>query len=120
MAKTLRNSKLADAAAETVIADYRLAYSSRRASIIGRAEVLRGNATFGIFGGGKEAAQVAMAKAFRPGDWRAGVDLDQTFTVDTRMAHSPEIRFPLLRRLNTLRVPVARGPPIGERIRPTV
>src|SRR2546426_5938862 len=78
MAKTLRNSKLA-LAAEPVVADYRLAYSSRRASILGRAEVLRGNATFGIFGDGKEVAQLAMAKAFRPGDWRSGYYRDQTF-----------------------------------------
>jgi len=86
MAKALRNSKLA-LAAETVCADYRLAYSSRRASIIGRAEVLRGNATCGIFGDGKEVAQLAMAKAFRPGDWRAGYYRDQTFMWATRMSN---------------------------------
>ena len=86
MAKTLRNSKLA-LAAETVVADYRLAYSSRRASILGRAEVLRGNATFGIFGDGKEVAQLAMAKAFRPGDWRAGYYRDQTFMWATGMSN---------------------------------
>src|SRR5467141_202108 len=86
MAKTLRNSKLA-LAAETVVADYRLAYSSRRASILGRAEVVRGNATFGIFGDGKEVAQLAMAKAFRPGDWRAGYYRDQTFMWATRMSN---------------------------------
>src|SRR2546421_10912102 len=86
MAKTLRNSKLT-LAAETICADYRLAYSSRRASIIGRAEVLRGNATFGIFGDGKEVAQLAMAKAFRPGDWRAGYYRDQTFMWATRMSN---------------------------------
>ena len=86
MAKALRNSKLA-LAAETVCADYRLAYSSRRASIIGRTEVLRGNATFGIFGDGKEVAQLAMAKAFRPGDWRAGYYRDQTFMWATRMSN---------------------------------
>src|ERR1700716_1928831 len=86
MAKTLRNSKLS-VAAETVVADYRLAYSSRRASIIGRAEVLRGNATFGIFGDGKEVAQLAMAKAFRPGDWRSGYYRDQTFMWATRMSN---------------------------------
>jgi 2-oxoisovalerate dehydrogenase E1 component len=74
-------------AAETIIADYRLAYSSRRASIIGRAEVFRGNATFGIFGDGKEIAQLAMAKAFRPGDWRAGYYRDQTFMWATRMSN---------------------------------
>jgi len=86
MAKALRNSKLT-LAAETVTADYRLAYSSRRASIIGRAEVLRGNATFGIFGDGKEVAQLAMAKAFRPGDWRAGYYRDQTFMWATGMSN---------------------------------
>ncbi|MGH7763853.1 MAG: alpha-ketoacid dehydrogenase subunit alpha/beta, partial [Candidatus Dormibacteraceae bacterium] len=86
MAKSLRNSKVSLAAA-TVITDYRLAYSSRRASIIGRAEVLRGNATFGIFGDGKEVAQLAMAKTFRPGDWRAGYYRDQTFMWATRMSN---------------------------------
>jgi 2-oxoisovalerate dehydrogenase E1 component len=89
LAKTLRNTKLA-LAAETVIADYRLAYSSRRASIIGRAEVLRGNATFGIFGDGKEVAQLALAKAFRPGDWRSGYYRDQTFMWATRMSNIRE------------------------------
>src|SRR5713101_8422797 len=86
MAKALRTSKLT-LAAETVTADYRLAYSSRRASVIGRAEVLRGNATFGIFGDGKEVAQLAMAKAFRPGDWRAGYYRDQTFMWATGMSN---------------------------------
>src|SRR6266571_4679009 len=89
MAKSLRNSKVA-LDAETVIADYRLAYSSRRASIIGRAEVLRGNATFGIFGDGKEIPQLAMAKAFRPGDWRAGYYRDQTFMWGTGMSNMRE------------------------------
>jgi 2-oxoisovalerate dehydrogenase E1 component len=55
--------------------------------VIGRAEVLRGNATFGIFGDGKEIAQIAMAKAFRPGDWRAGYYRDQTFMWATRMSN---------------------------------
>jgi pyruvate/2-oxoglutarate/acetoin dehydrogenase E1 component/TPP-dependent pyruvate/acetoin dehydrogenase alpha subunit len=64
-----------------------LAFSSRRASIIGRAEVFRGNATFGIFGDGKEIAQLAMAKAFRPGDWRAGYYRDQTLMWATRMSN---------------------------------
>src|SRR3989475_5668844 len=86
LAKALRNSKFT-LTAEAVIADYRLGYSSRRASIIGRAEVLRGNATFGIFGDGKEIANIAMAKAFRPGDWRAGYYRDQTFMWATRMSN---------------------------------
>jgi pyruvate/2-oxoglutarate/acetoin dehydrogenase E1 component/TPP-dependent pyruvate/acetoin dehydrogenase alpha subunit len=49
--------------------------------------VLRGNATFGIFGDGKEVAQLALAKAFRPGDWRAGYYRDQTFMWATRMSN---------------------------------
>jgi 2-oxoisovalerate dehydrogenase E1 component len=89
LAKTLPNSKL-PLSAERVVADYRLAYSSRRASIIGRAEVLRGNATFGIFGDGKEVANIAMAKAFRPGDWRAGYYRDQTFMWATGMSNVRE------------------------------
>ena len=49
--------------------------------------MLRGNATFGIFGDGKEVAQIAMAKTFRPGDWRAGYYRDQTFMWATRMSN---------------------------------
>ncbi len=64
---------------EDTLADYRLALISRQASIIGRREVLTGKAKFGIFGDGKEISQLAMAKAFRPGDWRSGYYRDQTF-----------------------------------------
>ena len=59
--------------------DYRLAYASRRASIIGRREVLSGKAKFGIFGDGKEVAQLALARAFKKGDWRSGYYRDQTW-----------------------------------------
>ncbi|OOQ60955.1 alpha-ketoacid dehydrogenase subunit alpha/beta [Mucilaginibacter pedocola] len=62
-----------------VISDYRVGYQSRQASLLGRKEVLTGKAKFGIFGDGKEVAQLAMAKAFRKGDWRAGYYRDQTF-----------------------------------------
>lgn len=62
-----------------VLADYRLAYRSRQASLIGRREVLSGKAKFGIFGDGKELAQIAMAKAFQKGDFRSGYYRDQTF-----------------------------------------
>src|SRR5256714_12391822 len=86
MAKALRNSKFS-LTAEAIVADYRLAFSSRRASVSGRAEVLRGNATFGIFGDGKEVAQIAMAKAFRRGDWRARYYRDQTFMWATRISN---------------------------------
>lgn len=62
-----------------ILNDYRLAYQSRQASLIGRREVLSGKAKFGIFGDGKEVAQIAMAKAFRKGDFRSGYYRDQTF-----------------------------------------
>lgn len=65
--------------AREIIEDYRLAFRSRVASIIGRREVLTGKAGFGIFGDGKEIPQLAMAKVFRAGDWRAGYYRDQTF-----------------------------------------
>ena len=62
-----------------VLADYRLAFESREASLLGRREVLTGKAKFGIFGDGKELAQIAMAKVFREGDFRSGYYRDQTF-----------------------------------------
>ena len=61
-----------------VISDYRIAYSSRIASLTGRKEVLTGKAKFGIFGDGKEVAQVAMARFMENGDFRAGYYRDQT------------------------------------------
>lgn len=62
-----------------VLEDYRTAMVSREASLIGRREVLTGKAKFGIFGDGKEVAQIAMAKFFKAGDFRAGYYRDQTF-----------------------------------------
>src|SRR3954465_2995287 len=73
-----------------VITDYKLAYESRQASLIGRREVLTGKAKFGIFGDGKEVAQLAMAKAFNKGDWRAGYYRDQTFMFATGMSNLKE------------------------------
>jgi len=68
------------------VSDYRLAFRSRVASVSGRREVLTGKAPFGIFGDGKEVAQLAMAKVFRPGDWRSGYYRDQTFMFATGMS----------------------------------
>ena len=61
-----------------VLADYRLACESRAASLLGRKEVFMGKAKFGIFGDGKEVAQLALAKVFRMGDFRSGYYRDQT------------------------------------------
>ncbi len=62
-----------------VLSDYSIACQSREASITGRREVLTGKAKFGIFGDGKEIAQIAMAKQFKEGDFRSGYYRDQTF-----------------------------------------
>ena len=64
---------------DEIIKDYRLAYQSRQASLIGRREVLSGKAKFGIFGDGKEVAQLAIARSFHKGDWRSGYYRDQTW-----------------------------------------
>jgi pyruvate/2-oxoglutarate/acetoin dehydrogenase E1 component/TPP-dependent pyruvate/acetoin dehydrogenase alpha subunit len=89
-----------------VLADYKLAVISRECSILGRKEVLMGRGGFGIFGGGKEIPQIAMAKAFKNGDFRSGYYRDQTFMMaigaltpqqlfasvygDTNIENSPE------------------------------
>jgi len=62
-----------------VLNDYEIAVISRETSLMGRKEVLTGKAKFGIFGDGKEIAQIALAKAFNPGDWRSGYYRDQTW-----------------------------------------
>jgi len=64
---------------QRLLDDYRLACVSREASLLGRKEVLTGKAKFGIFGDGKEIAQIAMARFFQAGDWRSGYYRDQTF-----------------------------------------
>ncbi len=65
--------------AENVKAAYALAFRSREVSLLGRREVLSGRAKFGIFGDGKETAQIALAHAFQNGDWRSGYYRDQTW-----------------------------------------
>jgi pyruvate/2-oxoglutarate/acetoin dehydrogenase E1 component/TPP-dependent pyruvate/acetoin dehydrogenase alpha subunit len=62
-----------------VLNDYKIAITSRECSLLGRKEVLTGKAKFGIFGDGKEVPQLALAKAFRNGDFRSGYYRDQTF-----------------------------------------
>ncbi|HNJ95233.1 MAG TPA: transketolase, partial [Ferruginibacter sp.] len=69
-----------------VLKDYRVACESRETSLLGRKEVLTGKAKFGIFGDGKEIAQVAMAKFFRQGDFRSGYYRDQTFMFASGLA----------------------------------
>ncbi|KAA6441746.1 transketolase [Dyadobacter flavalbus] len=63
---------------ENITNDYRLACESRQVSLLGRKDTMGGRSKFGIFGDGKELAQIALAKAFRPGDFRSGYYRDQT------------------------------------------
>jgi len=77
-AKTAKSPKVKFDKSE-LLADYKLAVASREASLIGRKEVFMGKAKFGIFGDGKELAQIVMAKVFRKGDFRSGYYRDQTF-----------------------------------------
>ncbi len=71
---------------QEVLQDYRWVCTSREVSLLGRKEVLTGKAKFGIFGDGKEVAQVAMAKFFQPGDFRSGYYRDQTFMFASGLA----------------------------------
>ena len=72
-------TKYSQVRVKEILADFRLAVESREASVIGRKEVFMGKAKFGIFGDGKELAQIAMAKVFKEGDFRSGYYRDQTF-----------------------------------------
>ncbi|HYM92992.1 MAG TPA: thiamine pyrophosphate-dependent enzyme [Chitinophagaceae bacterium] len=76
---------------EEVLHDYRVACISRETSLLGRKEVLTGKAKFGIFGDGKEIAQIAMAKFFKPGDFRSGYYRDQTFMLAAGLATVQQI-----------------------------
>jgi pyruvate/2-oxoglutarate/acetoin dehydrogenase E1 component/TPP-dependent pyruvate/acetoin dehydrogenase alpha subunit len=71
---------------EDIISDFKVCCISREASILARREVLTGKAKFGIIGDGKEVAQVAMARAFKQGDWRSGYYRDQTFMFALELA----------------------------------
>jgi pyruvate/2-oxoglutarate/acetoin dehydrogenase E1 component/TPP-dependent pyruvate/acetoin dehydrogenase alpha subunit len=75
---------------QEVLADYRFASESRETSLLARKEVLTGKAKFGIFGDGKEVPQIAMAKFFKPGDYRAGYYRDQTFMFASGLANAEQ------------------------------
>ena len=75
---------------ETILNDYYLVFLSRQLSILGRKEVLSGRAPFGIFGDGKEVAQIAYARNFKNGDWRSGYYRDQTFMMASGLLNPEE------------------------------
>ncbi len=96
-------------AADEIISDYRLAVRSRAASVIGRREVLTGKAGFGIFGDGKEIPQLALAKTYREGDWRAGYYRDQTLMFATGMADLDGFFAQLYANTDVAREPASGG-----------
>jgi len=94
---------------DEVLEDYKLICISRELSLLGRKEVLTGKAKFGIFGDGKELAQVAMAKFFQPGDWRSGYYRDQTFMMAAGLATVEQIFAQLYADPDPTREPFSTG-----------
>ena len=105
----VREGFLSTISTETTVRDYRLSYVSRQASLLGRKEVFAGKAKFGIFGDGKEVAQVAMADAFRKGDIRSGYYRDQTFMLATGMLSLQEYFAQLYAHADTEAEPGSAG-----------
>ncbi|HMS64931.1 MAG TPA: thiamine pyrophosphate-dependent enzyme [Ignavibacteria bacterium] len=92
-----------------ILADFKLANESRQASLLGRKEVLTGKAKFGIFGDGKEVAQIAMAKVFRNGDFRSGYYRDQTFAFAAGISTIKEFFAQLYADTNVENEPASAG-----------
>lgn len=78
-----------------ILDDFYLAHLSRQVVIVGRKEVLSGKAKFGIFGDGKEVAQIALAKYFKDGDWRSGYYRDHTFMMATGNTNAEQFFYQL-------------------------
>ena len=92
-----------------VLDDYRIVVASREASLMGRREVLTGKAKFGIFGDGKELAQLAVAKCFKPGDIRSGYYRDQTLMFATGMSDIQKFFAQLYADMSTENEPSSAG-----------
>jgi 2-oxoisovalerate dehydrogenase E1 component len=92
-----------------VLADYLLGWQSRHFSTVGRKEVLTGKAKFGIFGAGKELAQIAMAKYFQNGDFRCGYYRDQTLALATGNSTLKQLFAQLYAHANVEKEPISAG-----------
>jgi len=92
-----------------ILEDYRIAYLSRLTSLLGRKEVLTGKAKFGIFGDGKELPQLAMAKAFKNGDFRSGYYRDQTFMMASGLLSIQEFFAQLYAHTDVTAEPASAG-----------
>ena len=98
---------------EEVLSDYKLARISRETSLLGRREVLGGKAKFGIFGDGKEVAQLAMAKQFQNGDFRSGYYRDQTFMMAIGALTVKEYFAALYAHTDPIKEPASAGRQMG-------
>jgi len=92
-----------------ILEDYRIAFQSRLTSLLGRKEVLTGKAKFGIFGDGKELPQIAMAKAFKNGDFRSGYYRDQTFMMASNLLSIQEFFAQLYAHTDVQAEPASAG-----------
>lgn len=96
-----------------ILEDYKIAVISRECSLLGRREVLTGKAKFGIFGDGKEIPQIAMAKAFKKGDFRSGYYRDQTFMMSLGLLSAEEFFAGLYANTNVEKDPMSGGRQMG-------
>ena len=98
---------------QEILSDYQLVCLSREASLLGRKEVLTGKAKFGIFGDGKELAQIAMSKFFQNGDFRSGYYRDQTFMMSIGKLSVSEFFAGLYAHTDPVKEPTSAGRQMG-------
>ena len=98
---------------KALLDDYRLMCLSREASLLGRKEVLGGKAKFGIFGDGKELAQLALSKIVQPGDWRSGYYRDQTLMMAQGLLSARQYFAALYADTDLEREPISGGRQMG-------
>ena len=92
-----------------ILDDFYLAHLGRKVAVLGRKEVLTGKAKFGIFGDGKEVAQIAMAKNFKNGDWRSGYYRDHTFLMAAGIVTAEQFFYQLYGYTDEVRNPGNAG-----------
>ncbi len=98
---------------QQILEDYKIAVLSRTCSLMGRKEVLTGKAKFGIFGDGKELPQLAMARAFRNGDFRSGYYRDQTFMMAVGLLTPKDLFHALYATTDIEKEPMSAGRQMG-------
>ena len=94
---------------EEVLSDFKLALLSREIALLARREVLSGKAKFGIFGDGKELAQIALARTFKEGDWRSGYYRDHTFMMAAGITTAEQFFYQVYGHTDELQNPGSAG-----------